>query len=78
MKRRSLLKLLGVFGIAPVVSKADEDVSCSQGDLEFDSKVIAVTDLSLLPRNPVDYQVVNVWGYGDFIYLERHGLWEQL
>ena len=77
MNRRSLLKLLGVVGIAPAVSKA-EDVSCSRGDLEFDSKVIAVTDLSLLPRNPVDHQVVNVSDYGDFIYLERHGLWEQL
>ena len=78
MKRRSLLKLLGVVGIAPAVSKADEEVICSQGDLEFDSKVTAVTDLSLLPRNPVDHQVVNVSDYGDFIYLERHGLWEQL
>ena len=75
MNRRSLLKLLGVVGVAPAVSKA-EDASCSQ--LEFDSKVTAVTDLSLLPRNPVDHQVVNVSDYGDFIYVERHGLWEQL
>ena len=75
MNRRSLLKLLGVVGIAPAVSKA-EDASCSQ--LEFDSKVTAVTDLSLLPRNAVDHQVVNVWGYGDFIYRELHSCWLQL